>query len=103
VQLPNGGTISIDSTELANDTDVFIPWIEVCMPQYAATPKFDPAADMNHDDAVSLDDVALFASRWLATTCDVSNYHCDAADIDQDGDVDFDDLDELAANWLKRL
>ena len=100
LQLPNGSTITINSSDFITGNNTFIPFLEVRMPQYAATSKFDPLADLNGDDVIDFYDFALFASHWLDPICNVSNNFCERADIDQSEGVDFDDLATLAINWL---
>lgn len=64
----------------------------------------DLDADLNLDCVVDLEDVATFASNWLATNCSSANDHCDGADFSlygsYSGTVDLDDLMEIVSEWL---
>ena len=53
-------------------------------------------ADLDDDGDVDLVDLAIFAPRWLESTCDM----CGGADLTGDGQVTLDDLCEFADNWL---
>ncbi len=52
--------------------------------------------DLDDDGDVDLLDLAMFAARWLESTCDM----CGGADLTGDGQVTLDDLCEFADNWL---
>ena len=52
--------------------------------------------DTEPDEDVDLVDFAVFAARWLETSCGI----CDRADLTGDGNVDYYDLKEFGDNWL---
>ncbi len=52
--------------------------------------------DLNGDLNIDFTDFAMFAVRWLETSCGM----CGGADLTGDGNIDFADLKKLAENWL---
>ncbi|MCD4831971.1 MAG: hypothetical protein K8R02_09260 [Anaerohalosphaeraceae bacterium] len=59
-----------------------------------------PDGDLNEDCSVDMNDVAVFVSHWLDTSC-ASPGWCEGSDLDKSTDVEFVDLAILAENWLE--
>jgi hypothetical protein len=57
--------------------------------------------DLDYDDDVDNDDLALFKEKWLNTGCNAGNNWCGGADLNRDGDVDFADFALFAQHWLE--
>jgi len=52
--------------------------------------------DLDHNYRVDMEDLSLFALRWMDMDCN----DCDGSDLDGDGAVNTADLEILARNWL---
>ncbi|MHC4750405.1 MAG: metallophosphoesterase [Planctomycetota bacterium] len=55
--------------------------------------------DFNGDGFVDILDFAIWAVKWLDSSCSNSNW-CECADLDVSGDVDVADLELFARGWL---
>ncbi|MBN2511852.1 MAG: hypothetical protein JXB18_02830 [Sedimentisphaerales bacterium] len=57
-------------------------------------------ADLTCPDGITLEDLMVFAARWLTSSCTPDNAYCDVADLNQSGTVDLADWDILSIQWL---
>jgi hypothetical protein len=112
---PTTGTLTAGRTyefdfELAEDNNPFSPDIGVVtgflgitlVPQKAVCGDVGhpyPVGDVNQDCYVSIDDLALLASYWLADWCTGPDW-CERTDISQDGVVNLQELAAISAIWL---
>ena len=112
---PNTGTLTAGRTyefdfELAADNNplspdigiasgllgmTFVPLQAVC----GDTAHPYPVGDVNQDCHVSIDDLAMLSSYWLADWCDEPDW-CQRSDFTHDGFVDLEELAKLVENWL---
>ncbi len=58
-----------------------------------------PAGDANQDCYVTIDDIAMLASYWLADWCTVPDW-CERTDFTRDGIVNVQELAAISTNWL---
>ncbi|MCD4831390.1 MAG: hypothetical protein K8R02_06230 [Anaerohalosphaeraceae bacterium] len=59
-----------------------------------------PTGDIDKDCCVDMNDLAIFVSHWLDTSC-ASPGWCDGSDLDESTNVDFEDLATMANYWLE--
>lgn len=65
----------------------------------------DPASSivcnwLINDRFTDMNDMQLFASRWLRDDCNLTNYYCNSADFGGSGNVDFWDFAVFAEWWM---
>jgi hypothetical protein len=75
--------------------DYSLSWYE---PNYVITLHNVPTRNFNGDDQVDFLDYSMFASHWLATTCNEPNW-CNGADLNFDSNVDYGDLGLFVEYW----
>lgn len=64
-------------------------------------PSASIASDILIDDRFTdVNDLQIFAGKWLRQDCSLSNGFCSGADFDEDGKVDFWDFAVLAEWWM---
>ncbi len=59
--------------------------------------------DFINTDSTDVNDLRIFAEKWLSTPCNTNNAYCNCADSTESGRVNFDDFVDFADVWMEQL
>ena len=64
---------------------------------YTAPPASSSLIDI---DSTDVNDLQIFANKWLSVPCNTNNAYCNCADSTESGTVNFDDFVDFADVWM---